>query len=115
MRAFIPSRRLLATITIAVASGVASAAAVGFAQDGGSNPAVSTPGAPVSAVLAGVHDGLATLVSQGTIDQSQADAVRQQADSGSVDPKTLVDSGVVTDPQMHAIADMIDQVKQAGG
>ena len=115
MRAIIPSRRLLATITIATAAGVASAAAVGFAQNGGSNPAVSTPAAPVSAVLDGVHDGLVKLVAQGTIDQSQADAVQQQADAGSVDPKTLVGSGVVTDPQMHAIADMIDHVKQAGG
>jgi hypothetical protein len=35
--------------------------------------------------------------------------------AGSIDPKTLVASGVVTDPQMRAIAAVIDRVKQAGG
>lgn len=116
MRAIVRSRRLLVTIAVAAVAGVASAAGVGFAQDGGTQPATSTvTTAPATSVLAGIHDGLARLVTQGTIDQSQADAVQRQADAGSIDPKTLVASGVVSDPQMRAVADMIDQVKQAGG
>ncbi len=117
MRAIVPSRRLLASVAVVAAAGVASAAGVGFAQDGGAGPAASTPAATPSVpnVLAGVRDGLAGLVAQGTIDQQQADAVQQEADAGSVDPKTLVASGVVNDAQMHAIADVIDRVKQAGG
>jgi hypothetical protein len=71
-------------------------------------------GAP-SGILAGVHGALEDLVAQGTINQDQANAVQQQADSGSIDPKTLVRSGVVTDPQMRVIAGRIDQLKMAGG
>ena len=118
MRAIVRSRRLLATIAVAAAAGVASAAGIGLAQDGGSKPAASTPvatTAPVPGVLARIHNGLARLVALGTIDQQQADAVQRQADAGSIDPKTLVASGVVSDQQMRAIADVVDQVKQAGG
>ncbi len=118
MRAIVPSRRLLAGVTVAAAAGIASAAGVGYAQGDGARPAAGTSVAsatPVPGVLAGIHEGLAGLVAEGTIDQAQADAVQQQADAGSIDPKTLVASGVVSDPQMRAIADVIDRVKQAGG
>ena len=54
---------------------------------------------------------LAVLAADGTIDQHQADAVQAQADAGSIDPKQLVQSGTVTDSQMHAIAVKIDQLK----
>jgi hypothetical protein len=118
VKGIVPSRRLLVSIAVAAAAGVASAAGVGYAQDGGSKPAASTPAttaAPAPGILAGVQAGLAGLVAEGTIDQHQADAVQQQADAGSIDPKTLVGSGVVSDPQMRAIANVIDQVKRTAG
>jgi hypothetical protein len=118
MSNIVKSRRLLGTVAVALVVGVGSAAGVGFAQDGGSKPAASTSVSsthPATDVLAGIHDGLAGLVASGTIDQQQADAVQSQADAGSIDPKTLVSSGVVSDSQMRAIAQVIDQVKQAGG
>ncbi len=118
MRAMVRSRRLLASIAVVAAAGVAGAAGVGLAQDGASKPAPSTSvatTAPVPGILTEIHDGLARLVAQGTIDQGQADAVQRQADGGTIDPKTLVASGVVSDQQMRTIADVIDQIKQAGG
>jgi hypothetical protein len=54
-------------------------------------------------------------VSQGTINQSQADAVQQQVEAGSVEPKQLVDDGIVTEAQMRAIGNSLDQVKRSFG
>ena len=75
-------------------------------------PAVR-PSAPTG-ILAGVHSALEALVAQGTINQNQANAVQQEADGGSIDPKVLVDRGVVSDAQMRVIAASIDRVKSAG-
>ena len=110
------TRRVLANVASAVVAGAASVTGVSLAQGSAASsptPAV-TAGAP-SGILAGVHAELENLVAHGTINQDQANAVQQQADGGSIDPKTLVQSGVVSDPQMRVIAGRIDQLKMAGG
>jgi hypothetical protein len=112
------SRRTLATAAIAVAVSIGSVTGVSLAQGNDPAPAVSTPSAATTSpggILSGVHLVLAGLVSDGTIDQQQADAVQSQADAGSIDPKQLVQSGTVTDSQMHAIATKIDQLKFDNG
>lgn len=110
------TRRVLASAAIAVGIAAGSVAGTSLAQGNGSPPAASTPAAASpGGILAGVHDALAHLVATGTITQAQADAVQQQANRGSIDPKQLVQSGALGDTQMHAVADAIDQVKQAGG
>jgi hypothetical protein len=55
------------------------------------------------------------LVGAGTIDQQQAKAVQAQADAGSIDPRQLVKSGVVTASQMRAIGERIDRLKRSYG
>lgn len=109
------NRRALATVAAAVVAGTASATAVGFAQGNGATGPQTTASRTPGGVLAGVHSALETLVARGTIDQQQADAIQQQADAGSIDPKALVQRGVVTDAEMRVIANSIDQVKRAAG
>jgi hypothetical protein len=112
------SRRTLVTAVIAVAVSIGSVAGVSLAQGNDPAPAASTPSAPTPSpgrVLAGVHLVLAGLVADGTIDQQQADTGQSQADAGSIDPKQFVQSGTVTDSQMHAIAVKIDQLKFDNG
>jgi hypothetical protein len=111
------TRRTLAAATIALVASIGSVAGVSLAQGNNPTPAVSTAAATPNpgGILAGVHLILAGLVADGTIDQRQADAVQSQANTGSIDPKQLVQSGTVTDPQMHAIAAKIDQLKLDNG
>jgi len=106
-------RRALPTAAAAVFAGAVSVAAVSYAQDGPTQ--TPAPAAAPGGILAGVHRALEDLVSQGTITQTQADAVQQQADAGSIDPKSLVQAGVLTDAQMQVVANSLDQVKEAGG
>ena len=113
-------RRLLLPLTILVAAAAASATAVAFGGAAPGKPVppvtgtVTTGGAP-DGIAAAAHRALEALVAQQTIDQSQADAIQRQVDAGSVDPRTLVDGGVVTDAQMHAVATSLDAVKRAAG
>jgi hypothetical protein len=112
------SRRTLATAAIAIAVSIGSVAGVSLAEGNNPAPAASTPSTATASpggILAGVHQVLAGLVADGTIDQQQAQAVQSQADAGSIDPKQLVQSGTVTDSQMHAIAAKIDQLKFNNG
>lgn len=110
------TRRVLASTAVAVAIAAGSVAGTSLAQGNGSPPVTSTPtAASPGGILAGVHDALARLVTNGTITQAQADAVQQQANAGSIDPKQLVQSGALTDAQMRVVAAAIDQVKQAAG
>jgi hypothetical protein len=112
------SRRALATVAIAVAVSVGSVAGVSLAQGNNPGQTASPPSAATASpggILAGVHQVLAGLVADGTIDQQQADAVQSQADAGSIDPKQLVQSGTLTDAEMHAIAAQIDQLKLDNG
>ena len=114
----IPSRRALATAAIAVAASIGSVAGVSLAQGNDPAPVVSTASATQASpggILADVHLVLAGLVADGTISQQQADAVQTQANAGTIDPKQLVESGTLTDTQMRAVADKIDQVKRSNG
>jgi hypothetical protein len=57
---------------------------------------------------------LQALVTRGTINQSQADAVQRQVLAGSVDPKVLVDSGTLSNDRMRLVAGTLEAVKRAG-
>jgi hypothetical protein len=109
------TRRMLANVALAAAVSAGSVAGVSLAQGNGASPAVSTPSvtAPAGGILAGVHDRLAGLVAAGTIDQTQAAAVQAEANAGSIEPKQLVDGGVLTDAQMHAVADALAALKRS--
>jgi signal transduction histidine kinase len=57
---------------------------------------------------------VARLVRERKIDQRQADVIDAQIDAGSVDPKELVQRGVVSEAQMPAVLNAIDSVKRSG-
>jgi hypothetical protein len=110
------SRRVLANVAIAIAVATATAAGVALAsgESGGqAKPASTSGGTVLGSVSAAAQSALDRLVGAHTITQAQADAVQAQVDAGSVNPKTLVDSGTVSDAQMHAIAGVLDQVKRS--
>ena len=113
------NRHTLTTATIAITAAVGSVAGVSLAQgNGGTSPTttVATQPAPhvqPGGILAGVHEILDSLVANGTINQQQADAIQAQANAGSIDPKQLVQDGVVSDAQMRAVAAQIDQLKRS--
>jgi hypothetical protein len=62
---------------------------------------------------AAARAALQGLVTAGTINQHQADAVESQVIAGSVDPNQLVSSGVLTASQMHAVSGALVQVKES--
>jgi competence protein ComGC len=64
-------------------------------------------------IQAWVRAALQSLVTAGTIDQHQADAIQSQVESGSADPNQLVSSGVLTASQMSAVNNALVQVKQS--
>ena len=113
------NRQTLATTTIAITAAIGSIAGVSLAQgNGGNSPATTVatqpaPHAQPGGILAGVHEILDSLVTNGTINQQQADAIQAQANAGSIDPKQLVQDGVVSDAQMRAVAAQIDQLKRS--
>jgi hypothetical protein len=113
------NRQTLATTTIAITAAVGSVAGVSLAQgNGGSSPTTTVatqpaPRAQPGGILAGVHEILGSLVANGTINQQQADAIQAQANAGSIDPKQLVQDGVLSDAQMRAVAAQIDQLKES--
>ena len=113
------NRQTLATTTIAITAAVGSVAGVSLAQgNGGTSPTTTVatqpaPDAQRGGILAGVHQILASLVANGTINQQQADAIQTQANAGSIDPKQLVQNGVVSDAQMRSVAARIDQLKES--
>jgi hypothetical protein len=101
------------------ASAKRSAAAAGIQPDATPAAKVAAKAAAVradrSSLLAAAHAGLQRLVADGTIDATQARTIEQQVKAGSVDASGLVSSGVVSDPQMQAVATMLDGVKRAAG
>jgi hypothetical protein len=110
----LPTRTILTIVASAIAAGTLSMAAVSYADAGGATSPASTKTSSAGSILPGVRGVLKALVAQGRITQSQADAVQRQADSGTIDPKSLVQSGVITDARMRLVADGIEQVKLAG-
>jgi hypothetical protein len=108
------TRTIVAFVASAVAAGTLSLAAVSYAGDGGAATSPATKNASSGSILPGVRGVLRSLVGQGHITQGQADAVQRQADTGKIDPKVLVQSGVISDAQMHLVAHGIEQVKLAG-
>ena len=118
--AAVTPRRLAVHGAIALAVGSATAAGVAFAS-GNNSPgsATSTPPAAISPspdpVAAAARVVLNRLVARGTINQAQADTIEQDVVGGSVDPRALINDGVVTETQMQAVADTLDQVKRAAG
>jgi hypothetical protein len=109
-----PTRTILAIMASAVAAGTLSLAAVSYAGDGGAAASPAAKSGSAGSILPGVREVLRSLVGQGRITQAQADAVQRQADSGTIDPKALVQSGMITDAQMQLVANGIEQVKLAG-
>jgi hypothetical protein len=53
------------------------------------------------------------LVTAGTINRHQADAIDNQIDAGTVDPNSLVASGLLSQAQMQAVNNALIQVKQS--
>ncbi|HEV3267068.1 MAG TPA: hypothetical protein VGZ68_01555, partial [Acidimicrobiales bacterium] len=88
--------RLAVTVGAAVASAVLSASVVSFAQGDPSPSGPATVSPAPNALTSSVTRLLVQLVHNGTISQSAADAVQRQATAGAIDPKSLVDSGVLT-------------------
>jgi molybdopterin-guanine dinucleotide biosynthesis protein A len=113
--------RTLTTIAISTAVAIGSVAGVSLAQGNRAGSTTNTVAVRAAApaqpggILAGVHAILTRLVADGTIGRQQADAVQAQVDAGSIDPKQLVQSRVLSDAQMHAIGDRIDQLKEGHG
>jgi|GEM_PF-4966738 len=106
----------MAAATAALVAGIASATAVSAADTPATRPTPvkTSHSAPrAGSILDGVHGALESLVAEGVIDEAQATSVQQQARAGSIDPKVLVDAGVLSNQQMQAVAHAIDQVKQS--
>jgi hypothetical protein len=108
------NRRVLGGVALAVVIGTMATAGVSFAQDTGPTrpSAVGAPPAR-SGLLPGIPGALENLVARGVISQPQADAVQREANTGTIDPKALVQEGVLSDAQMHLVAARLDQLKAA--
>jgi hypothetical protein len=66
-------------------------------------------------IIVGADAAIEQLVVDDTLTRAQGNAIEQQINTGSIDPKQLVNSGTVTDAQMRTAANAIWQVKQANG
>jgi hypothetical protein len=79
------------------------------------------PPSPTATATAGPAGGpndpfdaaVQALVQAGTIDQHQADAVRQQLVTGRIDPQQWTDSGLMTAAQARAVATRPREVKES--
>ena len=112
-------RRVIAgtgVATVIVAGAIAGSAIANNAASASTRPSAGAPGAHAArgSVIAGADAGIERLVAENALSRAQGDAIEQQINAGSVDPKQLVDSGVVTDPQMRVAANAIAQAKRAG-
>jgi hypothetical protein len=107
------ARRTLITIAAVAGAATLTLAGVSAAQDTTPRPS-KVAVAPRGGIQAGIQQALAQLVREGTITQHQADVVEGQARSGSINPKQLVQSRVLSDAAMRIVADALDRVKAAG-
>jgi hypothetical protein len=107
-------RHLLASGAIAIALAATASSGVALARDSGGTtppPAVATRCGDASGLNEEFHAALQALVADGTINQTQANTIREQGDSGSIDPRGLVRDGVLSAAQMRTVADRLDNVK----
>ena len=112
--ASLSTRRLAVPATIAVLVLSAAAVGVAFASGGGHKAhAHSTGTRAPDAITRAAHTALEQLVANGTINQSQADAIQRQVIAGSVDPAGLIAAGTLSATQMHAVAQALSQVKRS--
>jgi hypothetical protein len=114
-------RRLLVLAAAAVTLVAVASGGVALAGNTGTKPSSSdlaATSAPVAATMAPAADqsnpfdtAIQALVEDGTINQQQADVLRQQIDAGSIDEQELVDSGTLTAAQMQAVQARFRAVK----
>jgi hypothetical protein len=80
----------------------------------GASAAGKSPGGDVPQIFI---NAVQSRVTDGTISQSQADAIEAQVRTGSIDPQQIVASGVVTQAQMDAVSSSLRTAKEslAGG
>jgi hypothetical protein len=90
----------------------ADAVAAGSAKDSSAavKPQAADAGVPAG-LLVETRRGLDALVTAGTIDQSQADAVQSRVASGSVDTTEVIASGVLDRAQMNRVDDVLRTIK----
>ncbi len=112
------ARRWRAPVTGAAAGLAVAAAIVGpsaLASSGGdrskSAHAVASHSAAAGGAASPFLAAVAAAVQAGTIDGAQARVLDADIEAGSIDPKALVDRGVLTDAQMRAVSDRLVAVK----
>ena len=110
----------LATGALLITTAAAGAAHVAFADTSKPTSAhrsqdAATAAGPGGGITQNVYSALEALVTRGTINQSQADAVQRQVLAGSVDPEALVADGTLSNDQMRQVADSLRAVKFAAG
>jgi hypothetical protein len=124
-------RQLARNLTMAVATAALAGTGAAVAADGGgASPSKAPAGGAGSGktaaktaergplaenapVVTQARAGLARLVTAGTIEQSEADAVMRGVIAGTVDPGALVSAGDVSAAHMPAINDVLRAVKEA--
>jgi hypothetical protein len=106
-------RRLILLAAAGMALAVFSSAGVALAGNGEQQP---SPRAAATSAPAGNNPfdaAVQALVQTGTIDQQQADVVRQQLDTGRIDPQQWTDSGLLSVAQAQAVAGRLRAVKES--
>jgi Asp-tRNA(Asn)/Glu-tRNA(Gln) amidotransferase B subunit len=113
-------RQAARNLTIAVATAALAGTGAAMAADGGAASGKTgtktgdrPPLAENEPIVTQARAGLARLVADGTIEQSEADAVLREVIAGSVDPGALVRAGDVSAAHMPAINDVLREVKRA--
>ena len=100
------------------AAAIAAAAvgsAIAISGTAGAATQAPAPGAGGGPVVAAADAALEQMAANGTLSRTQADAIEAQVNAGSIDPKQLVNDGVVTDAQMRTVANAIEQIKRDNG
>ena len=112
-------------LAVAVLAGGAGIAAAGSGGPKGADPNAAAalakpaagaranapdPGVP-SGLLAETRQALDGLVSDGAIDQDQADAIQSRVASGSIDTQEVIASGVLDAAQMERVNEVLRRIK----
>ena|SRR5579872_723566 len=105
----------VALASLALAGSATGAVLANSAANASSKSPAPAAAPPSGSVRAGALAAIEGLVSDGTLTRAQGDAIEAQIRAGSIDPKQLVDAGVLTDAKMRIAATAIDQVKRNNG